>query len=248
MKKTLAVILNYNTPELTNRLYESLKPYEENYYDLVVLDNGSPVDGKSKYTAYELDQNVYYGGGLNAGFHLTLTNEQYDSLLFLNSDLIIHGYNFVKTLRKEMFDNNYKLLSPSIIQPQTEQCYWKCMHNWNSDVTRVVPWIDFQCPLIHIDLIKAIHQFDSKLNFGWGNDVYVGMVCKDNDWKIGVVDFCAAVHLNGYTIQKHNSDAIIKDYNKYAQFNMIEYFKHINRFDEFIEMRELSKNYQHFNK
>ena len=28
MSKTLTIILHYNTPEMTDRLYEQLKPYE----------------------------------------------------------------------------------------------------------------------------------------------------------------------------------------------------------------------------
>ena len=41
MKKTIAFILNYNTPDLTDALYESLSPYMGDLYDLMVLDNNS---------------------------------------------------------------------------------------------------------------------------------------------------------------------------------------------------------------
>ena len=41
--KTLAVILHYNTKHFTDRLYRQLKPYENNDYDLIILDNGSEI-------------------------------------------------------------------------------------------------------------------------------------------------------------------------------------------------------------
>ena len=165
MRKTLAVILHHNTPHLTDRLYEQLKPYENGEYDLVVLDNGSDETLKSKYTKYETGENVYFGGGLNLSMKLVLDSTEYDSLLFLNSDLIIHGYRFVHILRNEMFGGDYKIISPAIVQPEKNQCFWTTMHNWNSNSVRDVPWIDFQCPLIHRDFIEKIQQFDNELSF-----------------------------------------------------------------------------------
>jgi len=102
--KTAAVILNHNLPHYTDMLYESLKPYERGDYDLMVFDNGSTDSGKSKYTTYGLDRNVYFGGGFNAAMQMMLEDEQYDSLLFLNNDLTIHNTkNFVNILRQSMF-------------------------------------------------------------------------------------------------------------------------------------------------
>ena len=245
MKKTLAVILHYNTPQLTDRIYEQLKPYEGDDYELVVLDNGSPKGGESKYTTYKTSQNVYFGGGLNLAFQLILENPQYDSLLFLNSDLIVHGYRFVKTLRKEMFDGGYKIISPAVIQPEKNQCFWPTMHNWNSNTVRDVPWIDFQCPLIHRDLIEKINQFDNDLIFGWGNDVYSGVVCNENGWKQGVVDYCPVIHLSNETVKLNQDNPIIKNYNVYAERGMIKFFQKIGKINELIELRSLAQNYKY---
>jgi GT2 family glycosyltransferase len=243
--KTLAVILHYNTPQMTDRLYNQLKPYEGDDYELVVLDNGSPESGRSRYTTHRCEPNVYFGGGLNLAMNLVLENPQYDSLLFLNSDLIIHGYRFVKTLRKEMFEGNYKIISPSVIQPEETQCFWLTMHNWNAKEVRDVPWVDFQCPLIHRDLIEEIQQFDDDLRFGWGNDVYSGVVCKEKGWKIGVVDYCSVVHLASETIKQNEEDTVIKDYNKYAQQGMIRFFNKIGRYNELLELGSLAKFYEY---
>ena len=51
--KTLAVIYNHNLPGMTDNLWEALKPYERDDYDLILIDNGSSDGGKSKYTTHE---------------------------------------------------------------------------------------------------------------------------------------------------------------------------------------------------
>ena len=45
MLKTLAVIYNHNLPEMTDKLWEELKPYERDDYDLILIDNGSTDEG-----------------------------------------------------------------------------------------------------------------------------------------------------------------------------------------------------------
>ena len=86
--KTLVIILHYNTPDLTDSLYESLSPCAGQSYDLFVLDNRSDSDKKSCYHSLETGENKYFGGALNWSFEYVLKNDEYDSLLFLNSDII----------------------------------------------------------------------------------------------------------------------------------------------------------------
>ena len=114
--KTLAVIYNHNLPEMTNKLWEELKPHERDDYDLILIDNGSTDEGKSKYTTHETGQNTYFGGALNIALQFFLDSTEYDSLLSLNNDLVLQGNNFVKTLREEMFSNDFKIVSPSVLQ------------------------------------------------------------------------------------------------------------------------------------
>jgi hypothetical protein len=109
--KTAAIILNHNLPDYTDLLYESLKPYERDDYDLMVFDNGSTPEGRSKYTTYASETNGYFGGGFNAAMEIVLADEKYDSMLFLNNDLTVFGMNFVKSLRESMFHKS--------IYPQT---------------------------------------------------------------------------------------------------------------------------------
>ena len=240
--KTLAVIYNHNMPEITDSLWESLKPYERDDYDLILIDNGSTSDGKSKYTTHETGKNTYFGGALNIALQFFLESDEYDSLLSLNNDLILQGPNFVKTLRNEMFNGDYKIISPCVLQ-LNNQCKWKYMHCWNSATTRDVKWVDFQAPLLHKDLINKIKQYPDELIYGWGQDVLSGVICEQEGWKVGVVDKCPLIHHSAQTYKAGKSDIDLKTYCYNAETNMFKYFNNQKLIDTFNEYRQLSTNY-----
>ena len=241
--KTLAVIYNHNMPEITDSLWESLKPYERDDYDLILIDNGSKQEGKSKYTTHETGQNTYFGGALNIALQFFLESGKYDSLLSLNNDLILQGPNFVKTLRKEMFNGGYKIISPCILQVDN-QCKWKYMHCWNSDTTRDVKWVDFQAPLLHKDLINKIKQYPDELIYGWGQDMLSGIICDQEGWKVGVVDKCPLIHHSAQTCKEGKSDLDLTTYCRNAEKGMFDYFQNENLTEKFHQFRHLSTNYK----
>lgn len=243
MNKTLVIILNHNRKAYTNQLYESLFPYKKNNYDLLVMDNGSTIESeKSHYTTLATDQNCYYGGSLNLAYELFLEHD-YDSLLFMNNDIILHGYNFVEHLRKVMFEENFAIVSPSVIQPEVTQCYWNQMHSWASTSTREVKWVDFMCPLIRRDVIEEIKEYDTDLIYGWGQDVYTGLVCAEKNWKIGVTDVTSVIHLSSQTFKDGKSDITMSEYSKLAQDGMYNFFAKIGKTEELGSMRRWGNTY-----
>jgi hypothetical protein len=245
--KTLVTILHYNTIDLTDSLYESLLEGKDNSYDIMVLDNGSDSDKVSKYTTHQLEENIFFGGGLNIAFDYMLQNQEYDSMMFMNSDLIIHGKNFVKTLHKELIENDLKIISPCILEVSKQQTYWKPMRPWNTNMTRLVPWIDFQCPMFHRSFIEEVKQFDQKLMYGWGQDVLSGLICEDKGWKIGVSDITPCIHLVSQTIKANSDKPKISQYNILAEKNMFEYFSSVNIIDKILQLRNKSSNYDFSN-
>jgi len=240
--KTLAVIYNHNMPEMTDKLWESLEPFKRGDYDLILIDNGSKPEGVSQYTTHETGQNTYFGGALNIAFQFFLESGEYDSLLSLNNDLILQGPNFIKTLRNEMFSNDYKIVSPCVLQVNN-QCKWKYMHCWNTNSTRDVKWVDFQAPLIHKDFIDKVQQFPNELIYGWGQDVLSGVICEKENWKIGVVDKCPLIHHSAATYKQGKSDLDLTTYCKNAEMGMFNYFNNNGLIDKFHEFRNLSSNY-----
>jgi GT2 family glycosyltransferase len=83
------IILTWNKPEITLLTLSELS--RQNLYNcnLIIIDNGSRSEEKSKYTTYETGENCYFGGALNLAMDLFKSNEQYDSFLSLNNDIIL---------------------------------------------------------------------------------------------------------------------------------------------------------------
>lgn len=220
MSKSLVVILHYNTTHYTDALYEMLKPYESNVYDLMVFDNGSDPGKESKYNTYKMEENCYYGGGLDVSIQFFLENTQYDSFTLLNSDLIVHGYNFIQRLRDTLFsDDKLMIASPCVIQPSLAQCYWKQMHCWNAREVRIVPFVDYQCALMKREFADHVKAFGSR--YGWVQDLMTGIICRRQGWKIGVCDWIPIVHIGNGTVKETPQ---LSNYNVLAQQEMDEYF------------------------
>lgn len=271
--KTAAIILNHNLPDYTDMLYESLKPYERDDYDLMVFDNGSNKDGQSKYTTHGIENNVYFGGGFNAAMQMVLEDENYDSMLFLNNDLTIHPYNFVKVLRDEMFswfgsdfgddfpsdDKNSKkykdyvasrthidcdIVSPTFYNIEPKgQCHWKTMHNYGKNCIRHVPFIDFQCPLISKRLLKEIKEIDSLLLYGWGVDCLFAIICQQKKWKMGVTDRLSVLHHNSLTVKRGVAGINMQEYCQKAEQGQREFFAKVGLVNEFNNVRALGEKY-----
>lgn len=239
--KTLALILHYNTPNFTNPLYESLSPYTDEICDLYVLDNGSDENKRSKYQSLYTNRNLYFGGGLNWAFDYIIKNEQYDSLLFLNSDLTITGESFVKTLRDEMFTHDFKILSPSILSDHGRFPWWKQMGNYDSNKTRQVKWIDFQCPIFSRDFITKVKKFDDILKYGWGQDIMSGIICLEQKWKIGVTDKVGVDHIGCATEYATKSH---RKLHKKQDKSMTDYFNSIGKLNTMLDLRSWSRQYK----
>ena len=256
--KTLAVILHYNTPQYTDVLYEMLEPDGSfDKFDLAVVDNGSDTGKESKYTSFKLDENVFFGGGLNACMEMVMESDQYDSLLFLNSDLIV-GKHFVGGLRREFKkyqgslhvgeDGRYDIVSPAILQPEKTQNHWTQMLPHGQFCCRTVEWIDLQCPLISKRFIQACYEENNKEYFvdpllirGWGIDVYWGILAKKFGWKTSVCDYTTAVHLGSATLK------VLGNTNEYCQLaeqGMYEFFNKKGLMNEFTNMRKWAENYK----
>lgn len=260
--KTAAIILNHNLPDYTDMVYDALKPYERNDYDLFVLDNGSSPEGQSKYTSFRLDENVYFGGGFNAAMQFVLENEEYDSLLFLNNDLTIHPVNFVRMLRAEMFgltfnrnedpkdyqlNPRFDIMSPTFynVEPQNEkQCHWKTMVGQGSKTAREVPFIDFQCPILSKRVLQEVKEIHASLLIGWGVDFLFALTCKDKGYKMAVCDFLNVLHHNSLTLKKGVAGMNVQEYCQRAEVGQYEFFHNvIKRQEDYLKLRQEAENY-----
>ena len=262
MTKTAVIILNCNLPDYTDILFESLKPYERDDYDVMVFDNGSTPEGMSKYTTYRSETNGFFGGGFESARQITLANPEYDSLLFMNNDLTVHGMNFVRSLRSEMFSTKlseddayttwwkenhpivYDVVSPCFfnIEPQG-QCHWKTMRNWGSKSPREVPFVDMQGPLMSRRLLEAMGPTDPDLMYGWGLDFVMALTCERNDWKMAVCDNVSMLHHNSLTVKRGVAGIDIPTYCRLAEDRQRRFIQKMGMENDFRRIRHLGEKY-----
>jgi len=244
MSRIVVSVLNHNLPQETDKLVESLQPYSDrDNYEIWVLDNGSKEDLQSKYTTHYLEQNFFFGGAFCACVDMFLeTNADY--LLFMNNDLVINGNNFVKSLVYEADIGGYDLLSGTFFNMEgwNAQCHWKMMLGNNTKEIRNVPYIDFQMPLLSRKLLKEFQYNYSEIVVnnirGWGIDFLFSYICKKNRWRIGVVDYISALHLNSLTVKKGVSGINMQ---QYCQFSEKEQHNMFNELGLLTEWKKLKK-------
>ena len=237
----LVATLNHNLPDLTDNLVNQLQKdplFKE--CELMVVDNGS-VEPIAKSTTHRLEENIYFGGGLNVvlEYFLTTTHEY---LYFLNNDLIFHGPSFLSTSLKEAQQSNAAVYTPSIINASAEQCLWKQMWNWGVGL-REVKWIDFQCPLLRRDVLELIKQYPVELIYGWGNDLYTGCITKYNNLTTIVSDNNTICHLNSQTFKQNKINIGISEFCRKAEENQYNYFTSSKFNSTYWELREHGQNY-----
>ena len=124
------IILNWNGKDLTLDCLKSLTRVKYNNYKILVVDNGSTDDSvkviQNEYPNVEilqLDKNIGYAGGNNAGFeHIKNQNPEY--VLFLNNDTIVDP-NFIEPLVKPLLDNSeiYQTV-PKIFYANSKNKIW----------------------------------------------------------------------------------------------------------------------------
>ncbi len=88
----IVATLNHNLPDLTDNLVNQLKRDPLfNECELMVIDNGSK-ESLAKSTTHRLEENIFFGGGLNAAIDYFLSTD-HDYLYFLNNAVYKEAVN-----------------------------------------------------------------------------------------------------------------------------------------------------------
>ena len=238
----LIATLNHNLPQWTDNLVNQIK--RDPLFDkceLMVIDNGSS-EPLAQSTTHRLEQNIFFGGGLNAALEYFLTTN-HDYLYFLNNDLVFHGPSFLTTSLREAKESDAAVYSPTIINASIDQCFWKQMWNWGSGL-RKVKWIDFQCPLLRRDILEKINHFPDELIYGWGLDFYTGCVSEENNFNTVVSDNNTITHMNSLTFKENKINIGVNEFCRIAEGNMNEYFRKSESSSLYYDLRQHGQNYK----
>lgn len=238
----LIATLNHNLPYLTDNLVDQLKrdPFF-NKCELIVVDNGS-TEPLAKSTTHRLDENIFFGGGINVVIDYFLSTS-HDYLYFLNNDLVFHGPSFLTQSLREAHKSDACVYSPSIINASVEQCHWKQMWNWGRDL-RKVKWIDFQAPLLRRDVLELIRQYPDDLIYGWGVDFFTGCITEVNNLTTIVSDTNTICHLNSQTFKQNKINIGVTEFCMKAESNMNNYFLNSEYKELYLTLRNYGQFYE----
>ena len=124
------IVLNWNGKVLLEDCLGTLEKVEYNNYNILVVDNGSTDDSvqyiESNFSAVdvlELDNNLGYAGGNNAGFKHVLLKYDPEIVVFLNNDTIVDAH-FISALVKKLDDPDAGISVPKIYYAHEPERIW----------------------------------------------------------------------------------------------------------------------------
>ena len=186
-------VLNWNGKDLTLDCLNSLKKITYPNTHVIVIDNGSTdgsVDAISNqfydYEIIELEENLGFSKGNNAGFKLVKRKADYT--IFLNNDTIVDA-NFVEPLINEMeVNSSVKQSAPKIYYADQRDLIWFAggkISLWNGYIRHIgirkkdsplfskLSEIDYAtgcCVCMRTEDFESIGMFDESF-FMYGEDV-----------------------------------------------------------------------------
>lgn len=230
--KVAIIIVNYNMQERADQIVETLQKTVKHPHDVILVDNGSDLVEKSKYTTLSLKKNVQTTHGWLMGLHYadsleTIYKEKYFAYCFVitscklietKKDIISSMVNILKN------DNDVVGVHPSLSIKTTT--YWKKMKNDNTTNKYELSFIDNIFSCYRASWFNKIGRFNKILTYAWGIDIETGHCARQQKKKI-ILDCSVQVQKEtdiGYTLNRMNMSSC--DRKKNASNEMHLYFLH----------------------
>ena len=175
MKTRVAtIILNRNLGTITNNLYKKIYKYNKKYTDIFVIDSGSDIKKKSKYTTWSANwkkakQNgLRFSRGMNYGLFKMYQEDKfknYEYFLLLTNDSEVESKPFIK----ELVNTMNKVKSIAILSP--------CSKRWGEKVLlkdkklKFFWYIHNNAYFVRKDFIELVRK---KKNFNYLNFLFDG--------------------------------------------------------------------------
>jgi GT2 family glycosyltransferase len=166
--KVAIVVLNYNTPEMTDALAFYLdRQLEYPRKKLYVIDNGSERAPAS--TTHRLPANLGFTRGMHEGFLAASREDDYDAYWLLNSDL---GFEYGNDVLSRLCEVLFSSESFGQIAPQHNSPH-KFMEYAEVEA-QPVPYLEATATLVKASTIRRVGFWDLELTLGWGVDYDYG--------------------------------------------------------------------------
>ena len=184
----LPIILHHdNSKQYTDDLVERLKPRKA-----FVIDSSKL--GTQFTDSFNLALNVFL-------------HSKFSHVMVCNNDIDL-DYEELHALQKVIY-NRQGIFSPIVNSPHR-----LVMSRVGDEELRIVPWVEFVCPIISKNVVKDIGLLDSNITLGWGIEL----------------DYCYRAEIVGYRTKLiqtvdvhhygHKSQSDHSEYSHYANIEM----------------------------
>jgi GT2 family glycosyltransferase len=166
------VITNFNMPERTDALCDSITKRVNCDYELIVVDNGSNIAKPSPYTRVQLFENIQTTRGWLAGLDYADKIGEFDYYLFLitSAEFDYGAYDPIRPM-VEFMDAHPEAVGihPALTKDSTTS--WSHLITRGGGVPRKTWMIDNICSMYRADWFNSIGRFDKNLTYAWGIDL-----------------------------------------------------------------------------
>jgi GT2 family glycosyltransferase len=211
--RVAAIIVNYNMPERTNALVEYMLDNVKTELDIIVVDNGSDIAEKSRYTSVALAENVQTTNGWLAGLQYVdalkhAKGEEYFAYWFLiTSAEFVGGDPLSPMLEKLIEDENAIGIHPALTKDSTTS--WRHLITNGESGCRRTWMIDNIASLYRAEWFDSIGRFDPALVYAWGIDLETCFLARCNNKGIYVCEDAKIKKVTdiGYSMDRMNMSA-----------------------------------------
>lgn len=209
MKRTGALIVNYNMPERTDALVERIVKCCDQPVYICVIDNGSDLQPPSKYSTVKLPVNVQTTGGWLAGLEHLRSVPDIEYYWFLITSADIPNEEDVLTPMVEWLDAHPDAVGihPALTEDSTTG--WQHLITRGGDQPRRTWMIDNIASLYRKSWFDTIGWFDPKFTMAWGIDLETCFIARQQGKTLWVDERVKVRKITniGYTMNRMNMAA-----------------------------------------
>jgi hypothetical protein len=199
MKEIATIILNRNLPDVTDRLCEHLKVYDDDLTDIYVVEAGSDPSRLSQFATWHansadiISNGLRYGRGMNYGLVQLLKDgkfDQYEAFFLLTNDTELKAKPSLSALLTILRNHpRVGILSPCserwgerfLLKQETTKYFW-FIHN-NAYLLRR-QFIEAICTKDHPNFMNFL--FDGTNFRGYGSEHELIAKAYANDWAAAI--------------------------------------------------------------